>query len=303
MDEIKRVDFKNFKKHPLLKRFLQISDPPKQIFYRGEFPSEDLKFLTIVGSRNITSYGKSAIEKILEGLAGYPVCIISGLALGVDGIAHENALKNNILTICFPGSGISDKSLYPKTNIKIAGEILKSGGMLIGEYPPENKPSDYIGKGGQFFSFPARNRLMAGISDAVLIVEGAEKSGTMITARLATEYNKDLLAIPGSIFSANSYLPNSLIKDGAVPITCAEDILNHFRIKIKSEEKIVKNSMLPDNLTETEKNILQNLNEPISKDSLHNKLNLEIGVFLTTITILEMKGIIKEEMGIISRIR
>ena len=174
------------------KSLLEIPEPPEELYIAGNLPSEDYTYLCIVGSRKFTSYGKEACEKIIEGLKGYPIVIVSGLALGIDSIAHKKALSVGLKTLVFPGSGLSPSAMYPKTNALLAEEIVKDGGCLISEFDPDFKAT--------LWSFAKRNRLMSGISKAVLIIEAEEKSGTMITARLSTEHNRDVLAVPGSIF-------------------------------------------------------------------------------------------------------
>jgi DNA processing protein len=296
---ITKIEAKDFDKFPLLKKFKEIPDPPKQIYYRGQFPGEHFHFLAVVGSRNITSYGKDCIEKIIEGLRGQNICIISGLALGTDGESHNAALKNNLPTIGIPGSSIFEKSIGPKTNKDIAENILKSGGLLMSEYD-ETYP---VG----VWSFPARNRLMAALADAVLLIEAGEKSGTLITARLAVEYNKDVLCVPGPINSSNSFGTNMLIANGARLIQNSSDILHQFRIALDESGTVSREIPAQENFTDLEKIVLVSLKEPISKDSLLNKLSEEIqcdiGEFLTAVTMLEMKGYLKEEVGILRRVR
>lgn len=296
---IKKVEYDNFGKYPLLSRLLQIPNPPKQIYYRGTFPGEHFHFLTVVGSRNITSYGRDAVKELTSGLRGQNICIISGLALGTDGEAHLAALHNNLPTIGIPGSSIEEKSISPKTNKKIAEDILKSGGLLISEFDS----SAPIG----VWSFPARNRIMAALGDCVLVVEAAEKSGSLITARLAAEYNKDVLCVPGSIFSETSKGTNRFISDGARLVQNSSDILHQFRIALDLDgveaRDGAQNMKLDESLSDAEKLILTNLREPTSKDFLMEKLELDIGTFLTAITTLEMKGYLKEEVGIIRRVR
>ena len=224
----------------------EIPQPPKTLYIRGNLPSEDMVYLAVVGSRKYTSYGKDICEKLIRGLKGYPIVIVSGLAIGIDTIAHKAAIENNLTTISFPGSGLDNNILYPRANIKLAQEIVNKGGCLISEFEP-NAIS-------QLYFFPQRNRLMAGISKAVLIIEAEEKSGTIITARLTTEYNRDLLAVPGSVFSPNSKGTNRLIRQGATPITCAEDVLEALGFpKEKNEENLSQQKELFEEFKEHEK--------------------------------------------------
>lgn len=285
-----KIPRSDFAKYPLLKKFLEIPDAPKQVYVLGKFPDPHLRTLAIVGSRKMTSYGKDVLEKLVSGLSGYNICIISGLALGVDGETHKQALHNNLHTIGIPGSGLSRKAIYPKTNQQIAEAVLESGGLLLSELEPEQTAAPW--------TFPARNRLMAALADAVLIVEASHKSGTLITARLALEYNKEVLAVPGSIFSGNSEGANHLISQGAKVITCVEDILEVFGIKSKDidEEKV-------SDLSDFEKQILNILSEPQTKDRLLNTLQASPSDLMMTLTLLEMRGYTKEELGIVRRVR
>jgi DNA processing protein len=292
---IHKIEKEDFVNYPLFKRFLEIPDCPKQIYYRGnieQFSDPSLfKFLSIVGSRAVTTYGKDTIEKLISPLTTYPICIISGLAIGVDGLSHKAAMKAGLPVIAVPGSGLGEKVLYPRSNRDLAVEILKHGGLLISEYP-ENEKS-------QLHFFPARNRLMAALSDAVLLIEASTKSGTMITARLATEYNKDVWCVPGSIFSTNSEGTNSLIKNGAAMITEYKDILHNFRIPVpeeKSKEEVEKLR-----LGKEEKVIMESLLENTSKDKLMEKTGLEFSDFLMGLTMLEMKNLIKIDSGIVRK--
>lgn len=157
----------------------EIPQIPKHLWLRGLLPPPDTKLLAVVGSRALSGYGREAATKLIGGLAGYPISIVSGLALGADACAHRAALSAGLHTIAMPGSGISDKAIAPRTNFGLAQDILKSGGALLAEYPPDTLPAPW--------TFPQRNRLMVGMSHAVLVVEAGERSGTLITARLAGE--------------------------------------------------------------------------------------------------------------------
>lgn len=269
------------------KSLLEIPEPPEELYIAGNLPSEDYTYLCIVGSRKFTSYGKEACEKIIEGLKGYPIVIVSGLALGIDSIAHKKALSVGLKTLVFPGSGLSPSAMYPKTNALLAEEIVKDGGCLISEFDPDFKAT--------LWSFAKRNRLMSGISKAVLIIEAEEKSGTMITARLATEYNRDVLAVPGSIFSPNSKGTNKLIRLGAVPVTSSYDVLDALGFNI--EKDTVHQAKLFEDLSDEEQSVLKALREPLPKDELIKKLKLPIHEANTLLSVLEIKGLIKEELG------
>lgn len=201
-----------------------IADPPEELWIRGNMPS-DMHWLCVVGPRQHSAYGARACTSLIEGLAGYPIGIISGLALGIDALAHSLALEHGLTTIAVPGSGLDDSSIYPRAHLDLAHRITESGGCLLSEYPPGTRAAPW--------TFPRRNRIMAGIADAALIIEGGEKSGTLITARLALEYDRDVLVVPGEIFSPLSVGPLGLLQYGATPIVCAEDILHALGVNPK----------------------------------------------------------------------
>ncbi len=262
----------------------EIPDPPKQLYVRGTFPNnKELIFLTVIGSRKYSSYGKQVCEELIRGLAGYPFVIVSGLALGIDTIAHTAALENNLLTIAVPGSGLDDKVLYPATNLSLAHRIIKSGGCLLSEFEPDFKATKW--------SFPKRNRIMAGLSHAVLVIEAENISGTRITARLATEYNREVFAVPGSIFSPVSEGTNELIREGATPITQAQDIIDYFGLgNNKPKQQIL-------NLEPQEQKIIDLLGEPQTRNSLAEQMNISIIELNILLSSMEIKGFIKEVFG------
>ena len=281
--QIRKLPKKDFPK-----ALLEIPQPPEELFIIGSLPTEkNLIYLSIVGSRKFTSYGREACEKIIAGLKGYPIVIVSGFAIGIDTIAHKKAMQTGLKTIVFPGSGLSDSAIYPKTNVRLMREVVENGGCLISEFEPDFKATQW--------SFPMRNRLMAGISKAVLIVEAEEKSGTLITARLATEYNRDLLVIPGSIFSPNSKGVNKLIRQGATPITSSEDVLEALGFEIKKDKE--KQASLFLDLSPDEKKVIALLREPIPRDDLIRAMKMPIPTANAILSIMEIKEIIKEEMG------
>jgi len=247
---------------------------------------ENLVFLCVVGSRKYTSYGRDITEKLIEGLAGYPVVIVSGLALGIDSIAHQKAIDVGLKTIAFPGSGLKEKVIYPKSNFGLAQRIIEKGGCLLSEFEPDFEATQW--------SFPCRNRLMTGISRAVLVTEAEQKSGTLITARMATDYNRDVLAVPGSVFSSNSVGTNRLIRQGATPITNSDELLEALGFNVT--QKLFEEKNL-DNCSAEEKEILEMLREPISRDEITRRLGKSISEINTLLSIMEIKGLIKEEMG------
>ncbi len=287
MDEIFKLKSEQFPK-PLL----EIPQPPKTLYIRGKLPDKDLIYLAIVGSRKYTSYGRDICEKLIRGLKDYPIVIVSGLALGIDSIAHRTAIETGLTTISFPGSGLDNNVLYPRTNIRLAQEIINSGGCLISEFEP-----NFI---ATLYSFPQRNRLMAGISKAVLIIEAEQKSGTLITARMALDYNRDVLAVPGSAFSSNSAGTNWLIKQGATPITSSEDILEALGFEIERPEQT--DSEKYSDCSKEELKIIALLHEPIERDDLIRESGMKISEANAILSIMELKDLIKEELGEIKKI-
>lgn len=292
-DEIKTITQEEFVHHPLLKRLLNLSQVPDKIFIQGALPNftEDEygrltpRVLTVVGSRQNSTYGKDALDKLISSLKNEPVIIVSGLALGIDGLAHKCALNNNLITISVPGSGLSPKVLYPKTHYQLSREILAKGGLLLSELEPAETAAQW--------TFPARNRIMSAISDAILVIEAEEKSGTLITARLSLELGKDIGVVPGSIFSPTSIGTNSLIKDGAIPVTNKEDLFDLLHLPKTKEEKADLKLLL----TNDEEIILKLLKESMSKDELLMKSELNTSAFLIAVSSLEIKGYIQETFG------
>lgn len=254
---------------------------PEKLYFIGKIPDYSQKFISIVGSRKFSLYGKEVCEYIIEGLKGYPITIVSGLALGIDSIAHRKALECGLTTIAVPGSGLAPQTLYPPKNHRLADEIIKNGGCLISEFEPEMPALPWM--------FPQRNRIMAGMSHMTLIIEAEEKSGTLITARLALDYNREVGAIPHDIFSPTGRGPNSLLRQGAHLITSATDIL--YLLGFNPEEKPQTNFNFSP-YTQEEILILKILENPKTFDEIKNELNIETQKINQIITILEIKNII-----------
>lgn len=287
MEDIYKLKLDQFPK-PLL----EIPQPPKTLYIRGKLPSSDMIYLAVVGSRKFTSYGKDICQKLIRGLKGYPIVIVSGLAMGIDSIAHKTALEVGLTTMSFPGSGLDNSVLYPRSNIKLAEEIVDSGGCLLSEFEP-----DFV---SQLYSFPQRNRLMAGISKAVLIIEAQEKSGTLITARMALDYNRDVLAVPGSAFSSNSNGTNWLIKQGATPVTTSEDVLIALGFNVEKPKQTDAEKYA--DCSHEEMKIIKLLIEPIERDELIRISGMKTAEANALLSIMEIKELIKEELGEIRKI-
>lgn len=264
----------------------EIPQPPSTLNYRGKLPSIDITLLSIVGSRKYTTYGKQVVDELIEGLAGYPIGIVSGLALGIDSLAHEAALTNHLYTLAIPGGGLSDETLYPSTHKPLAYRILEAGGGLLSEFAPDFQATNW--------SFPQRNRLVAGISQATLLIEAAEKSGTLITARMTTDYNRELLVVPGSIFSKNSQGVHQFLKLGATPVTCSNDILECLHIEQKQTQSTQPSLVL----SPTEMQILSYLTEPTHRDELIRKISLPTQEASQLLMMMELQGYVKNEQNI-----
>ncbi|MFA6415097.1 MAG: DNA-processing protein DprA [Candidatus Paceibacterota bacterium] len=264
----------------------EIPEPPKRLWIRGSLPPAGHKLLAVVGSRAMTRYGQEACERLITGLAGYPISIVSGLALGVDTCAHKAALAAGLHTLAFPGSGLDDSILYPRSNRPFAKEILEKGGGMLSEYAPTT-PSHVR-------YFPERNRLMVGISDAVLVIEAGEKSGTLITARLASEYNRDLLCIPHRIGDPHAFGPHLFIRLGAALVTEPLHILEVLGIPPREG---ASTGVAPTDLESAELAIWSMLEEAKTRDEILRGGTASAGETLTALVALELRGLVKEEFG------
>jgi len=268
---------------PLLR---EIPDAPKQLHARGGLPSFDKKWLAVVGSRAMTPYGKQVCEYLISGLVGYPIVIVSGLAYGIDAQAHRFALDTGLPTVAVPGSGLDWNVLYPRANVPLAKEILEKGGALLSEERSDTKAADW--------TFPRRNRIMAGMCHATLIIEAKEKSGSLITAKLATDYNRELLIVPGSIFSEESRGTHQFLRLGALAVTSPADILQALGIAHETKSASERND-----LSAEEIRVVELIASPISRDELIRTLNMptsEANILLST---MEIKGVIVEELGVV----
>ncbi|HWP61305.1 MAG TPA: DNA-processing protein DprA [Candidatus Paceibacterota bacterium] len=268
----------------------EIPDAPKQLHVRGTLPSLDKKWIAVVGARACTPYGKQAVDHLIGGLAGYPVVIVSGLAYGIDAEAHKAALKYGLQTVAVPGSGLNWDVLYPKANHGLAREILSAGGALLSEEKPDTRAADW--------TFPRRNRIMVGLSHATLVIEAKEKSGSLITAKLATEYNRDLLVVPGSIFSDSSRGTHQFLRLGAQAATSAADILQTLGL---AESKPAALELRTD-LSDTEVRVLNLIVSPLSRDELIRALELPIIEANVLLSAMELKGLIVESLGVVRSI-
>ncbi len=260
-------------------RLKQIFDPPPVLYIRGELLPEDKLALAVVGTRKMTSYGREVTTLLVKDLANSGLTIVSGLARGIDSMAHKIALENKARTIAVLGSGVD--VIYPPENRDLASLIIKNG-ALVSEIAPGIKPTRGY--------FPARNRIISGLSLGVLITEADEKSGSLITASQALEQNREVFAVPGPIYSQLSKGPASLIKQGAKLVTTAEDVLDE--LNIKSQVAIKNKKIVADNKEEqTLIDLLEN--EAKSIDQLVRESKLTTEKLTGLLTTMELSGKIK----------
>lgn len=242
------MELRKLDKDKFPKQLLEVPKPPTRLWLRGTLPPPDTRTLAVVGSRALTRYGREACEYLIEGLAGYPVSVVSGLALGADACAHRAALNAGLHTIAVPGTGLSDKALGPRSNFGLAMDILDAGGALLSEQEPAHFARNY--------DFPARNRIMVGLAHAVLVVEAEAKSGTLITARLATDYNRELLCVPHRIGDPHS-AGNGFLRMGAALVTEPAHVLEALGITPRTPDEAA-----PINLNENEQLLYELLIKP-----------------------------------------
>lgn len=283
-EQIKLLTFRDINYPKLL---LQIPKNPPLLYFKGAMTEPEELCIAVVGTRQITGYGRVVVPQLVEPLVDAGAVIVSGMAFGVDSTAHEIAVKKNRRTIAVLGGGLDEKSLYPKHHALLAQQILHAGGALLSEYP--------IGTPNFKQNFVARNRIISGLSVATLVVECDLKSGTLITANHALDQNRTLFAVPGPVYSPQSQGPNNLLKMGAKPATTAADILNDLNLQTLPEQKQTSASFGD---TKEETVLLKLLSfEPIIINELIKQSGLEPSAVITALTFLEMKGKIRNMGG------
>lgn len=277
----------NDKHYPLLLK--EIHNPPYILYAKGNLGllSEAHKGIAVVGSRKFTPYGQQAAYALSHDCAKSNVVIVSGLALGIDAIAHRGALDAKGKTIAVLGNSLDDASIHPRNNFFLAQEIIASGGLLLSEYP--------IGTPGNPGLFPARNRIMAGLTKGTLVIEAALESGSLITSSYAVEYNRDVYAVPGQINSTQSEGTNKLIQAGAKLVTSAKDILEEFS---PGGAKISPAVSSYEPANDEEEKILSKLShEPTYIDIITKLTKLETSTISSALAMLEIKGAVKNVGG------
>ncbi len=280
----------------------EIADPPITLYVKGDWQAcFDAPCIGVVGSRKCSTYGENAAEMLARDLAANGVCVVSGLARGIDTAAHRGALRGKGRTIAVLGTGINQ--IYPKENAKLVDEIIANGGAVVSQFPLETPPLKE--------NFPYRNRIISGLSYGVLLVEASERSGSLITARLATEQDRDVFAVPGNITSKNSFGTNYLIKSGAKLVQQWQDVVNELPSEISArilppkldeknaEDKSKQLESAPSDLSENERKIWSLLAADESKhiDALLDEGNLSFGDLNAAIVGLDLKDLIRALPG------
>ena len=264
----------------------EIANPPAVLYVKGDLSSCNLdKTVAVVGSRKASFKGKEALKLIIKDLANTDVCIVSGLASGIDTTAHYNAIENNLKTIGVIASGFD--FTYPESNRELYKIIENGAGAIVSEYYPTIEPLK--------FHFPERNRIVTGLSYGTLVVEAALKSGALISANLTLDQNRELMCVPGLITNPNTKGIYNLLKNGATLVTEGADILNALNWEVKLPEQQKLNF---DDLSEDENNIVNSLEiEAKGFDSIQKETNIKTEDLLTCLTTLELKGIIRQVEG------
>ena len=281
MDEIKKISIEDQNYPVLLKK---IKNPPKILYVKGEIFKEEL-CLAIVGSRRFSNYGKQVALDIAGDLAESGMIIVSGLAPGIDTFVHFAVIERKKRTIAVLGTGLDKESFYPQSNLKLAEKILENKGAIISEYPP--------GTRGTRFTFPQRNRIIAGLSLGTLVVEAKEKSGALITAKYALSQERKVFAIPGPIYSSTSRGCHCLIKKGAGLVENYQEILQEFNLSGTNNNKA---KIQGDN--EEENIILKTLLEgSLHIDEIIKKTNLQISTVNKNLALLEIKNKVRNLGG------
>lgn len=262
----------------------EVPAPPPLLYIRGQLVEEDIWAVGVVGTRRATYYGQEVTRRLVTGLAHSRVTTVSGLARGIDGIAHETALEGGGRTIAVLGSGID--RIYPPEHRKLAAQI-ESNGAVISEYP--------LGTPPEAGNFPPRNRIISGLSLGVLITEAGMRSGALITADYAAEQGRDVFAVPGSILSSSSAGTNRLIQEGAKTVVAVEDILNELNLTMVVEQAQARR-VLP--ATDTENSIIAHLGaEPVHVDQIGRLTGMPIAEVTSALTLMELKGLVRQVGG------
>ena len=272
------------------KRLLQCYDSPTMLYYRGTANLNQAKTISIIGTRGLTEYGKSFAEKFIKDLANENITIISGMAYGIDTVAHKAAVKNNLPTVGVLAHGLD--TLYPPENAPLAKQMVKNNGGLLSEFRSGTKPDRH--------NFPTRNRIVAGMADATIVVETDLKGGSLITAELANNYNRDVFAVPGKTTDTKSRGCNQLIRQNkAALLTCAQDLLEMMNWLPLPEKKRKVQRQLFIEMTIEEKIVFELLdaNELLAIDDLYMQSGLSSSAVANALLNLELQNVVQSLPG------
>lgn len=273
------------KEYPSLLK--KIEDPPQTLYFRGNISCLKENCFAIVGTRRYSAYGKEIAFSIANDLAEAGLVIVSGLAPGIDTFAHLSTVERGKKTIAVLGTGLDEESVYPQTNLGLAKRIVETNGCLVSEYPP--------GSHGSKLTFPARNRIVSGLSLGILVVEAKYKSGALITAANARKQKRKLFAVPGDIHSLNSQGPHLLIKKGAILTENADDILKELGF-FQKKKCLIQKENIGDSSEESR--VLAALSErPLEINQIIEKTKLPTARVISCLTVLEIKGKVKNLGG------
>jgi len=295
MDQLEQSFTKQDEIYPYLLR--QIYNPPQKLYYRGNLRILNKTCIAIVGTRKSTEYGEFLTKKIIEELSNLDIAIVSGLAKGIDTIAHTEAIRNNLSTIAVLGSGINN--IYPKSNVALSEEILKNN-LMISEYEGMSEPIDY--------QFPARNRIISGLSIATLVIEAPESSGALITAKYALDQGREIFTIPGDIDRKNAIGPLKLLQNcAAYPISSGYEIIDILKkqphlFELSDRQNPSSKPAKPTNFKQTvtyrlskaEDKVISSLSQRrgITVQEIQNKTDLAIDQLLSTLSLLEIRDLV-----------
>ena len=262
-------------------RLKEIEQPPPILYLRGELLPEDDFAVAIVGTRRATPYGRQITEELASFLAANGVTVVSGLARGVDGLAHDAALKAGGRTVAVLGSGVD--RIYPSENRALAEQIIARG-ALISDYP--------VGTAPESSNFPPRNRIISGLSLAVIVIEAGETSGALITAEFAAEQGREVFAVPGNILAPQSKGTNKLIQNGALPLLTTQDLTQALNLTRMSAQKSAR-KMLPADDVET-KLMMALGSEPLHVDEIRSQTGLPVEKVSAALVMMELKGMVRQ---------
>ena len=265
-------------------RLRKINQSPFVLYLKGDLIEEDIWSVAVVGTRRVSAYGQQVTERMAGSLADQGITIISGLARGIDGIAHQQALEAGGRTLAVLGSGLD--RIYPPEHRGLAGRISKQGG-LISDYPPGTPPDGS--------NFPPRNRIISALSKAVLVIEAGQKSGALITANYAAEQGREVFAVPGKITAPLSKGTNHLIKLGAHPLLEPQDVLDFLNMKLVARQHVVRKSLPSDHKEAVLYNVVGD--EPLHVDELSILTELPIEEVTATLAVMELKGMVRKTFG------